>query len=273
MQFIHLPEPLSSSSWEIPAWTQLQTTMLDLDQLRALIRDGQERAIYREWLHQREEERLATLHYEKRHVEWLGGRICAKQAARQYLMRASQVRSVSFQAPNLLILNAASGRPFLDNQALPEDMSGPHLSISHSRKYAMAMAASACCGIDIQAASEALIRVKDRFCSREEEDILVPALKQQTDSTCLTLLWAAKEAVKKSASFEWMPGFLDLALIHIETQPPGCFLFTLAFQDHHQEKRHRPFHPHHQFKVTVGLYQGYGIALCLTPSQGGACNA
>ena len=126
----------------------------------------------------------------------------------------------------------------------------------------MAMAASACCGIDIQAASEALIRVKDRFCSREDEDILVPGLKQLPDSHYLTLLWAAKEAVKKSVSFERMPGFLDLVLIHIETQPPDCFLFTLAFQDHH-----------HQFKVTVGLYQGYGIALCLTPSQNGACNA
>ena len=70
-----------------------------------------------------------------------------------------------------------------------------------------------------------------------------------------------------------MPGFLELALVDIETQLPGSFLFTLDFHDNHQEKQQNPFQPHHQFQVTVGLYQEYGIGLCILPSQTGSCHA
>ena len=80
----------------------------------------------------------------------------------------------------------------------------------------MAVAASTWCGIDIQADSASLVRVKDRFCSREEEDLLGHHLKKLQLSDHLTLLWAAKEAVKKGADLERMPGFLDLVLTDIQ---------------------------------------------------------
>ncbi|MBW6520085.1 MAG: 4'-phosphopantetheinyl transferase superfamily protein [Desulfoarculaceae bacterium] len=279
MQFSHLPEALSFGIKKNFAWAQFQAAMLDLVQLRALIRDGLEKAICREWLHRQEEEKLETLHYEKRHIEWLGGRICAKQAARRYLMHASQdshgqqSEPAAISASQLLIMNAASGRPFLDHKALPEDLSLPHLSISHSKRYALAVVTSTHCGIDIQAASDSLIRVKDRFCSMKEEEILAQGLKQLPGSDHLTLLWAAKEAVKKSVPFKHMPGFLDLTLTLIMTDTPACFLFTLVCHDSHKEHRQSLFHPRHQFLVTVGLHRGYGIGLCVTPSQPGACNA
>ena len=295
MQFLHLPESLSSGIKKNFEWAQLQITMLDFDQLRALIKAGQEKAICREWLQQKEEEKLETLHYEKRHIEWLGGRICAKQATLQYLRdgnHGNQSDLAALHASNLLIMSAASGRPFLDHSALPENTPRPHITISHSRRYALAVAASSHCGIDIQAGSDSLIRVKDRFCSREEEAILGQGLRQLQGSDHLTLLWAAKEAVKKAASFERMPGFLDLALTSIETQGmeapvslaprmdeerptaiPGSFLFTLAYQDSHEEKQQGSFLPHHHFQVAIGLHQGYGIGLCVIPSQPGGDNA
>lgn len=302
MQFSHLQEALSSDIKKNFTWAHPQITILDLDQLRALIQDGQEKEICREWLQQKEEEKLQTLHYEKRHIEWLGGRVCAKLAALRYLLDGRQGSpgnqsdpAAAMHASDLLIMSRASGRPFLSHTTLTEALSLPHISISHSKGYAVAVAASNPCGIDIQAGSASLIRVKDRFCSREEEEIMSHDLKQLHDPDHLTLLWAAKEAVKKSASLERMPGFLDLALIHIETTArdglvswaprtaqerplpetngPGSFLFTLAYQDSHEENRPHSFHSHHQFQVTVGLHQGYGIGLCVTPSHPGANNA
>ena len=244
--------------------------MLDLDHLRALIEEGQEGAICQDWLHGTEQEKLSTLHYQKRHLEWLGGRICAKQAARQYLLHGSQgnpSEPATLHAPHLLITSAPSGRPLLDPGILPEDLNKPHLSISHSRRYALAVAASTPCGIDIQATSDALGRVQDRFCAREEEELLGRHLQKLQPSDHLTLLWAAKEAVKKATDFDRMPGFLDLALTHIqsisETDSPANCLFTLDYQDRHQES----CTPQLQFQVTVCLYQGYGIGLCVIPSQ------
>lgn len=265
MHLSPLPESLVIGINKSFAGTRLHGAMLDLDHLRTLIHIGQEKALGQEWLHREEQERLQTLHYEKRHLEWLGGRICAKQAALHYL-HDNPSAPTALRAPQLQIKTAASGRPFLDISALPADLSIPHISISHSRRYAVAVAASTPCGIDIQVTSDALGRVQDRFCSQEEEGILGCDLKKMQLPDHLTLLWAAKEAVKKGAELTRMPGFLDLALTQIkdipETEGRAYCLFTLDYQDSHRESGN----PQLQFQVTVCLYQGYGIGLYVLPA-------
>ncbi len=266
MRLSPLPESLVFGINKSFDGTRLHGAMLDLDHLRALIHNGQEKTLGQEWLHREEQERLQTLHYEKRHLEWLGGRICAKQASLQYL-HGKPSAPAALRAPQLQIMTAASGRPFLDHSALPADLGRPHISISHSKRYALAVAASTPCGIDIQATSDALGRVKDRFCSQEEEEIMGRDLKKMQPPDRLTLLWAAKEAVKKGAELARMPGFLDLALTHIQDIPEvdgltNC-LFTLDYQDSHQESGN----PQLQFQVTVCLHQGYGIGLYVLPAQ------
>lgn len=265
MRLLPLPEFLVVDINKRSTSTRLHGAMLDLDHLRALIHDGQEEALNRDWLYREEQERLQALHYEKRHMEWLGGRICAKQASLQYLH--GNPSEPALHAPHLQIMTATSGRPFLNSNTLPEGLDIPHISISHSRRYAVAVAASTPCGIDIQAISDALGRVKDRFCSQEEEELLGRDLKKLQLPDRLTLLWAAKEAVKKGAELEHMPGFLDLMLTHIEAIPEtdglaNC-LFTLDYQGSHQESGN----PQLQFQVTVCLHQGYGIGLCALPAQ------
>ncbi|MBU1986975.1 MAG: 4'-phosphopantetheinyl transferase superfamily protein [Proteobacteria bacterium] len=293
MQLSPLPESLSLTISKIFAQTRLQATMLDLDQLCTLLHNGEEKAICEKWLHRDEEEKLNSLHYEKRHIEWLGGRICAKEASLRYLQgsHGDQSKQAAIHAPLLQIMPSASGRPFLDEKALPQDLNMPHISISHSKGYAMAVAASSHCGIDIQADSKGLERVKDRFCSREEEELLGHELKQLQLPQHLTLLWAAKEAVKKATTLESMPGFLDLMLTHIQTtareglvsRMPGMAqerptpqtesqttcLFTLEFQEGQKKSFSRGL----QFQVAVCLHQGYGIGLCVIPSQVGENNA
>jgi phosphopantetheinyl transferase len=261
MHLSPLPESLIMGINKRFASTRLHGAMLDLDHLRTCIDAGQEKALVQEWLHREEQEKLQTLHYEKRHLEWLGGRICAKQASLKYLHGNPSKSTLC--APQLQIMTAASGRPFLDQSAMPGDLNTPHISISHSRRYALAVAASTPCGIDIQVTSDALSRVKERFCSQEEEGLLGRDLKKLQFPDQLTLLWAAKEAVKKGAELPHMPGFLDLALTHIQDIPEAgglanC-LFTFEYQDSHQE----PGNPQLQFQVTVCLHQGYGIGLCL----------
>jgi len=58
MQFLHLPEALTLGINKHFAWAQIQTAMLDLDQLRALTGNNQEKALCREWLQQKEEEKV-----------------------------------------------------------------------------------------------------------------------------------------------------------------------------------------------------------------------
>ena len=269
MRISPLPESLIMGIKKSFSGTRLHGVMLDLEHLRTRIGDGQEKALIQEWLHLAEQEKLQTLHYEKRHLEWLGGRICAKQASLQYLHGNPSPPPLC--APHLQIMTATSGRPFLNSHVLSEGLHMPHISISHSKKYALAVAASTPCGIDIQVTSDALGRVQDRFCSQAEEGILSRDLKKLQLPDRLTLLWAAKEAVKKGSQLAHMPGFLDLVLTHIEItarnsiQPfaetaglADC-LFTLDYQDSHKGS----CHPQLQFQVTVCLYQGYGIGLCL----------
>ncbi|MDD3815365.1 MAG: 4'-phosphopantetheinyl transferase superfamily protein [Desulfocapsaceae bacterium] len=311
MQLAPLPESLSIIISKIFAQTRLQSTMLDLDQLRTLLHHGAIKSICEKWLHRNEEEKLNSLHYAKRHLEWLGGRICAKEASLRYLLgsHGDQSNQAAIHAPLLQIIPSASGRPFLDGKALPQDLHMPHISISHSKGYAVAVAASSHCGIDIQTDSQALERVKDRFCSQKEEKLLGHELQHLQLPQHLTLLWAAKEAVKKAATLESMPGFLDLMLTHIQTtardglvsrvtgtaqkrptardglvsRVPGreeeqptpqaealtpC-RFTLEFQKGEQKSCSRRL----QFQVAVCLHQGYGIGLCVIPSQAGENNA
>jgi len=271
--------------------------LLNLDQLHSLIREGQEQTLWRAWLHQTEQEKLQTLRYEKRHLEWLGGRICAKQAALQYLRHAQQGQhgpiydQKALAAPELLIMNSTAGRPFLAHQARPQNLDLPHISISHSQGYALAMAAASPCGIDIQAGSPSLSRVKDHFCAAAEDTLLRQGLKPLPATDQLTLLWVAKEAVKKSVSWAPMPGFLELSLSRIQTmakdglvplapkeaqlQTDGLtsFLFTLAYYQRQDGNKQHSDHPQQQFQVAVGLHQRYGIGLSVIPSQPGAANA
>ena len=266
MHFSPFPESLAAYINRNFPRTHLYVAMLDIDHLRACIDDGDEKGLTQEWLHQKEQEKLQALHYEKRHFEWLGGRICAKQVSLQYLHNNPSAPA-TLRAPQFRIMTAASGRPFMDNNTLPEGLHIPDISISHSKRYALAVAASTPCGIDIQVTSDALGRVQDRFCSDEEERLLSRELKKIQLPDHLTLLWAAKEAIKKGAELARMPGFLDLELTHIQNIPEAGgltnSLFTLDYQDSHKESGN----PQLQFQVTVCLHQGYGIGLYVQPGR------
>jgi len=242
--------------------------MLNLARLRACVGQQAEETLGREWLHREEQEKLSSLRHPKRHIEWLGGRICVKEALSRFFQQTRPQSTDS--APSLLrIMTAPSGRPILQPGVVTGGSMTPHLSISHSGDYAMAVAAAVPCGIDIQENRETLGRIKEKFCGAAEEKILARVLAALAPLERLSLLWAAKESIKKAANLEPMPGFLELTLHRIDTFGPDrrdCFCFTLGYVIADRDKPGAMALSPPPFQVLVCLHQNYGIGLCVAPA-------
>ncbi len=81
-----------------------------------------------------------------------------------------------------------NGKPFLPD--------GPYFSISHSWPYvAAAISNESSVGIDVQVFTNNVLKVKDKFLSSEEQDIL------GGDAQKICIAWSAKESV-----FKWLGG-------------------------------------------------------------------
>ncbi len=151
-------------------------------------------------------EKFTGFKFPKRKIEWLGGRIAAKTVASNFLQRDSESKSVW---QDLQISPDAAGRPFCQIKGTsPENI--PDISISHSGSFAVALAASHLCGIDIQEITGKITRVASRFATLEERKILGNIHLPET--ALFTILWSAKEAVRKAFPRQPLPGFMELCL-------------------------------------------------------------
>lgn len=149
--------------------------------------------------------RWTGFRHEKRRTEWLGGRLAAKWAATGILGETT----VDWQG--LVIRNEEDGRPYV---SMETHAVAPFISISHSGHMAAALAANLPCGLDIQQPGANILRVKKRFAVREEEDILTASLPEAfTETKRLTMLWAAKEAVRKLVRASPLLGFMEIRLL------------------------------------------------------------
>ena len=156
-------------------------------------------------------ERYAQYTYPKRKLEWLGGRMAAKYAAMTATtIHENDEKMVPWTA--LEVAAATDGRPFIRAADNPDRVL-PDISISHSHGLAAAMAAvHGRCGVDIQKVTPSVIRVKKKFAPPAEVDILQGLADSGPVASQLTLLWAAKEALKKAVGTEVLPGFLGVEL-------------------------------------------------------------
>lgn len=180
------------TAWPATA-TQTCLALIDLDQLEEACRTPAGRRSMENLLSPAEKKRLAGYAYPKRRKEWLGGRLACKLCILAVLER----RDAAGLFPAISILPGEHGAPRAASPALSYNM--PGVSISHSGCYAVAMAAvHAACGVDIQEVSGRIIGVADRFAGPEEVRLLREAVPDGDEVHRLTLLWAAKEAVKKS---------------------------------------------------------------------------
>jgi 4'-phosphopantetheinyl transferase EntD len=196
---------------------------------------------------------LEKLSFPKRHREWLGGRLAAKYAA-ALLYDASKPNISDKNWQTLAVEADNNGRPFL----VTEIFATADISISHSGSIAAAMAIEVGhCGIDIQQITPKTINVQERFCTKREMQIL-QAIIPGPPELQLTMLWAAKEAMRKAANRASLPGFLEMELLEISNDPEICknetWEFTVNWQyDSRKSSLHCP--------VAVTRLEDYVLAL------------
>ena len=176
-----------------------------------------------------ERTRFAAFRYEKRRIEWLAGRIAAKCAALQLADNSGKTSWPAEQWQQLQIGADGGGKPFFLPQAA-WTATPPAISISHSNGVAVAMAARQQCGVDIQQITAAIERVEERFVGPGEKEILAPVTAAYGRQAALTLLWSAKEAVKKAAAGPVLPNFLHIILTALHRSGDGL-LFAVKVTD------------------------------------------
>ena len=214
---------------------------------------GTDEGLCSPWLGIEERLHFSQFTLEKRKKEWLAGRICTKIALKEYFSSHYPDRRMP-ACTEFSIANSASGRPQLIWNADEPSEPRPDISISHSGSLALAIAARTCCGVDIQKTSDALVRVRERFCTGREEHLLQSVTRKDQPLMPLTLLWTAKEAAKKALSITEMPGFLDLILTRIDTIGDKDFLFIF-----NQYQARLPS----EIRVVTTCLRDYGLGVCI----------
>ncbi len=208
--------------------------LLNLRKLQEQIREIGEKKILAQYLSGPEQTYWDRLTSDKRKREWIGGRLAAKYGAARLLAHGGTVLS----SAELTVIPDKNGRPFL--AAATPGIALPDISISHSGRLAAAMAVSkGICGIDIQKNTDRVVKVRERFCTPDEEYILKSYFKgaEVKETLYLTRLWAAKETLRKAANLNSLPGFLELELTGIDagasnkTASPWRFIFRCRHSD------------------------------------------
>lgn len=236
------PEGFLSDTRIIFPHADISPVMLDLQEVRDNAGLFQS---YQSSLSTPEKQILASFSLPKRQFEWLGGRVCAKVALINLLLDNEPPEPF-----DITIGNAPSGRPFATGSKGTEIFSKFDISISHSGDFACALASNCFCGVDLQAFSDTIIRVRERFCNEEDEKIIKRSTSIKHRIAYLTLLWAAKEAVRKASSHRLLPEFLHLRLERVEQKSSN---YTFSF-----------VHSGIEADVLCGFHKDYGLAICLT---------
>ncbi len=223
--------------------TSPQISILLIDNLKNRLETGKLEPGF--FLADSEQEQFRRYQYEKRSLEWLGGRLAAKKAILEQTGQKPTWKNM-LKWP---VATDKNGRPFFGSQ----DADHLRLSISHSGVLAGAMVVSGReCGLDLQQISSATVRVKEKFCSPAEDDIISHLRSAGKPDAGLTLLWSAKEALRKARGGHPLTGFQDMTLVEVEELPGTLYIFTLKVDDT-------------PYRAFVCFYNDFAIAMTTTP--------
>jgi len=199
-----LPEPLSFAS--------IRTDRVHIDL-----------AFAAEYLTEVEQDLFRSFRYVKRQRQWLGGRIAAKAAVARFHNWNEDFIALPWH--DWKIIPDENGRPIISYIGAGNQLKPPYISISHSGDLATAMAAPCNCGLDIQEITNTVARVRKRFLTNAEEELIKTLLPMNLDEQYrLSLVWAAKEAVRKTIAVSPLLGFMEIRLQKIMTGQNGFFL-------------------------------------------------
>ncbi len=210
---------------------------------------------FRHLLHPTEAALLDGYRFTKRRSEYLTGRICAKMAIQDFL-HLGETSTMVVKPADIEIAGSEDGRPKVCVHAVYAGTLKMDISISHSGDYGAALATGSKCGIDLQLRQASLLRVQERYCRADENEVLAAFLPDHDPLSRLALLWSAKEAAKKALSSWQMPGFLDLQVIQLQSLT-DAIVFYLRIRP--AGNRHMPA----AVRVVAGLFGDYALAICL----------
>lgn len=173
-------------------------------------------------LSDRERDLLATHRHPKRRLDWLGGRLAAKEAARRWALSRDEDPS------GVEILKETSGKPILANR---DDL---HLTIAHSGDYAVAVVGNRPLGIDLERLEERPDSLACAFFSPDEQKWVRqdPSLRSRRCDE----VWTRKEAVSKLLGkggqllFSRLPVLDDPAPWILETAATDEYTISLALE-------------------------------------------
>jgi 4'-phosphopantetheinyl transferase EntD len=135
----------------------------------------------------------------------------------------------------------------------------PHISISHSHGLALGLAAECPCGVDIQEVTGTLEKVKGRFVTPAEKNLLYACCpSSEKKGRGLGLIWSAKEAIKKASPLHPLPGFLELSLQKAEKK--DGYQLEILFRKHNG--KHSSIH-----RVFAVAYDSYTLAFTLNETK------
>ena len=142
-------------------------------------------------LSQGEQERLMTLHSEKKQREFL--------AIRHLLQEA--------QLPTTALYYTPEGKPQLEEQ---------YISITHSHDFVMIALSPRPIGIDIERCTPRILRLAPRFTPWQAP----PDMDEPAQIQAYTQLWTIKEALYKIADLPSVRFYEDLQVLHFEPLVP-----------------------------------------------------
>ena len=228
--------------------------LVRLDMLELQMQQTGKTGLAEFYLTPEEQRRFFGFTYRKRQTEWFGGRICAKYAAARLLHPDCRTEAIPWR--DWTVSADEHGKPFLKPGQCD-------ISISHSGRLAVAMAAPVSCGIDIQKITPTVVKVQDRFSSADERLLLAaaPGLKTADEMTRLTVLWSAKEAVRKAFAASPLPGFMEIEQARIDGSLDGREGLLIDFVC----QRDNP--SAHRLQVMAMLYDDFAFALAFSAER------
>ena len=128
----------------------------------------------------------------QRQLQWLMGRIAAKDAVRRWL--AGDTDTEMLHPAAFIIENDEKGQPVVKN--IPKGQAVPRLSIALSGDRAVALAHSDAVGVDIELIAERDARSLETITTRRERELLARFVGSENNAWT-TRFWCAKEAVGK----------------------------------------------------------------------------
>ena len=205
-QFLHTMKQLSTQ-YQFLAADGATIALADLSLLNDLSPKQQLPTLFAERLSSVEMQKLAKFTYRKRYIEWLGGRLAAKFCF-ELFQRVTRKHPL---APNTFSIRAdENGRPYLETATCRP----PSVSISHSKGYAAAYVShTQSCGIDIQQVTSKMQTVAEKFTNQTEMSLFRDSENHLLN---LTIIWVAKEAVKKSLLHNKSITFTATNVIEVE---------------------------------------------------------